>query len=388
MLVEICAAPPAPAEFAAGALGAGAADVVPIDALVVLDQSAATSTPLSWMWLCRGLGRVVAAMGPDDRVSVVIGGERPRVAALRADAAALHRLLAELEMEPASPSSDIDAAVRLAATVARREGAPRRIVVAALAESLERCRGEGRAALVAWRAGGEASSSSPPVHVLVVDPQEPRPDASIRTDPAAGSGRVAADPIAIGRAMLALVSGRSTLAAGGCRLTVSFDPRVVGSYRIVGYRQTAAAAVSPAGPPSVDLHAGESVRVVYEVVQRAGGADVPRDAVTASFAWTPPGSDAAERIEAAWGFDAGAANGRGPLPRRELPPPAGCELVLAVACGELASGSPHIEPRRQSLAALASFVARWRTRGDVTPTGAMLIDAVQRLGLPQDAAVQ
>ena len=51
-----------------------------------------------------------------------------------------------------------------------------------------------------------------------------------------------------------------------------------------------------------------------------------------------------------WAFDAGAGGGRTAASRRELPPSPSCELVLAVACGELASGSPHAEPRRQAFA--------------------------------------
>ena len=104
----------------------------------------------------------------------------------------------------------------------------------------------------------------------------------------------------------------------------------------------------------------------------------------ATFTWTPPGAARQEQRQATWGFDAGAGGGRAAAGRRELPAPPGCELVLAVACGELASGSPHAEPRRQTLAAAASLVGRWKVRGDVTPTGAILIDALQRIGLPPD----
>ena len=381
-LVEICAAPPPPVGYPAG----GGEDGRPIDALLVLDHSASGSAPLSWSWQCRGLGRIAAAMGGDDRLSVIVCGERPRLAALRADAAAVRALLAELEAEPAAESADVDAALRLAATVARREGPPRRIVVAARMESLDRCRGEGRAALVAWRAGADPSPAAPAVQFIIVDPQESPPDPALRTDASGGSGRVAADAVAVGRAMLAGVTGRATLAATGCRLAVAFDPRVVGAYRVVGYRQTAADAVSPGGPAGVDLHAGEAVRVVYEIVPRQGSGGGTRDAVTATFTWTPPGTDAAERRQAGWAFDTRGSGGRGSAGRRDLPPPSGCELVLAVACGELASGSPHIEPRRQSLASLASFVARWKARGDVTPAGTILIDALQRLGVAPEQA--
>lgn len=372
MLVDICVAPPQPGLAAAAA-----------DTMIVLDASTEAAAPRSWSGMCRGLARIAGRMRPIDRVSVVVCGPRPRLAALRADAAAIRRLLSELETEPPASGGDLDAAVRLVTTVSRREGAFREIVIAARADTVARCREDARTAFSAWRNGDEpAAAGSSPTETrtafVVVDPQEPAPDAALRTGSA---GRVAADAVSIARALLAEFEGRPTIAGTDCRLSIAFDPKTVGSYRIIGFRQTAAEAVSAGEPAAIDMHVGEWARVVYEVVRRPGVAP-GGEAVTATFEWIPVGGEAPQRQRAGWKLPAA---GPPPSQRRDLPPPAACELLLAVACGEIAAGSPHAEPRRQSLAAAAVVASRWRSRGDLTPMGILLIETLHRLGMPQES---
>jgi len=409
MLVEVCAtAPP---------LESGGTDAAssPLDVMLVLDQSAGPFASLSWQWLCRGLGRVIGQMRPADRISLVVCGERPRVVALRADAATLAALLPELRREPLATSADFDAAFRLVAAIGRREGRPDRIVAAAHADTLERCRKEGRAALSAWQAELAAATTSPaPTTAFVlIDPQESlSADGNpSRTRPLT-AGAVAADPVAVGRALVEQVFGRPTLAATGCRLEVAFDPGRVGSYRIVGHRQTAADALAGVDPRGIELHAGETVRVVYEVVSRPGGEVVSRPGgevvsrpggevvsrpggdgpflpggVTASLAWTPAAAvpDGPYPEQTVRKVLADAATTTADL-RVGLPSPHGCELLLAVALGELAAASVHAEPWRQSAAGVATLASRWQARGDVTPIGAQLIDCLENQGIIPDPA--
>ncbi|NCY02001.1 MAG: hypothetical protein EBX36_03590, partial [Planctomycetia bacterium] len=168
--------------------------------------------------------------------------------------------------------------------------------------------------------------------------------------------------------------------ARGSRLEVAFDTARVAAYRIVGHRQTAADALAAGGPPGLDLHAGEAARVVYEVMRRPRPAPGRGDLVSAMLEWEPAAADAA----------GGTAAGR---VRRGLPeaiPPglpdaAGCELVLAVALGELAAASVHAEPWRRFADGAAAVVSRWRARGDVTPTGQSLIHCLESDGIPSTA---
>ena len=387
LLVEVCAtASPLSA-------ASNAAESAPLDAMLVLDQSSGPSASLSWQWLCRGLGRVIGQMGAADRLSLVVCGERPRLVALRADAATLTALLPELTREPMARFADFDAAFRLIAAVGRREGRPERVVAAAHADSLERCRAEGRAALSEWQAAQAAAPALPVAQVtefVLIDPQQPR-DAGGSTPGAAAvaPGRVAADPITIGRAMLEHVFGRPTLVATGCRLEVAFDPARVSSYRIVGHRQTASDALAAIEPRPIELHAGETVRVVYEVIRRPGGTPpAAAGVVSATLAWTPAatgpdGLPPEQKVRRA------LADGNGAMAdglRAGLPSPHGCELLLAVALGELTAESVHAEPWRQSAAEMARLVSRWQARGDLTPMGGLLIDCLELQGIVPEAA--
>jgi hypothetical protein len=384
MLVEVCVTAP-PLESAADASG-------PLDTMLVLDQSAGPFASLSWQWLCRGLGRVINQMRPADRVSLIVCGERPRLVALRADAATLAALLPELMREPVAQSSDFDAAFRLVATLGRREGRPDRIVAAAHADTMERCRKEGRAAFSAWQAELAAATTSPvgPTTAFVlIDPQETLSAAgSLPETVPLTAGPVPADPVAIGRRLVGQVFGRPTLRATRCRLEMTFDPARVGSYRIVGHRQTAADALASVDPRGIDLHAGETMRVVYEVISRPGGTGpLLSRGVSASLTWTPAGTgpdgalpeQTVRRVLA----DAAAAAAD---PRVGLPSPHGCELLLAVGLGELAAASVHAEPWRQSAAGITTLVSRWQARGDVTPIGGQLIDCLEHRGVIPDAA--
>jgi hypothetical protein len=384
LLVEVCVAAPT---LVAGRTAAGSA---PLDAMLVLDQSSGPFASLSWQWLCCGLRRVVGQMGPADRLSLVVCGERPRLVALRADAATLTALLPELMREPMARFADFDAAFRLVAAVGRREGRPDRIVAAAHADSLDRCRAEGRAALSEWQATVASASTLPlaaMTEFVLIDPQQPL-DAAGSTPVATPTGRIAADPIAIARAMVGRVFARPTLAATGCRLEVAFDPRRVESYRIVGHRQTAADALAGIEPLPIDLHAGETARVVYEVVTRPGQQPgAAADFVSATLAWTSADASA-DGLHQEQRVRRGLAGGVAALahaPRNGLPPPHDCELLLAVELGQLAAASVHAEPWRQSAAGILTLVSGWQARGDLTPMGGLLVDCLEFQGIVPDA---
>jgi hypothetical protein len=384
LFVEVCAAaPPLP-------VAATAAEPASLDVMLVLDQSAGPFAALSWQWLCRGLGRVARQMRPGDRVSLVVCGEQPRLVALRADAPTLASLLPELMREPSAIFADFDAAFRLVEAVGRREGRAGRVVAVVHADTMERCRREGRAALSSWQADMAAadtlSASSTTEFMLIDQETQPAAETAARTAPVAGE-RIAADPIAICRGLVERVFGCSTAVATDCRLEVTFDPRHVDSYRLVGHRQSAADTLANSSPLGIDLHAGETTRVVYEVIRRAGETGPLRQGiVSASLTWAPaepvadgpPRSGALKKALA----DGGAAADLGV----GLPSPHGCELLLAVALGELAGASVHAEPWRQSAAEIAAIAAGWQARGDVTPIGSQLIECLAHQGIIPDAA--
>jgi Ca-activated chloride channel family protein len=335
----------------------------PLEVTLVLDQSAA-GDPGAWPRMCRGVAALAANLAPADRVTVVLCGPRARVAARAADAGQLTALAADLEWQPAATSADLDAGLALA-------GRSGRVVVVAHAVSLEQVRGEAREALAAWHTslaevGGDTLTASPAGdrRFVILDAATLSP--ASRSEPT--FGRTSSDAVSIRRAILQQATGHDTLVAADCGLEVRFDPRRVARYRLIGHRQSAVQSLATTFPGSVDLHAGETVRAVYEVVPR-NLAD-PQGLVTATVSWQAAG-DGRQRLEAR-GLATVADLAAG------LPSPHGCELLLAVAVGELAAGSAHLERPAAQVAAVESLLEAWRGRGDLTPYAAALAAGFER----------
>ena len=336
-----------------------------LDAVLALDRYAG-SEPLVWPRMCRAAEAVAAQMRPGDQVTLVVGGRSPRAVGERLDADGLRRRARELAATSAEVIADFDATMR--AALAEIKSSARPLVVVASVESVDRARGEGRDAVNAWlaaaaRLGPEADGTA--TRFVLVDPTE----GHVRAPAEPGFGRTPAAAHEMSRAVLAWVFGVPTLALRQARLDVAFDPRVVAAYRLVGHRQSAMESLSPAPERAIDLHAGESARVVYEVVPRAADGTALKATLTCR-----PVTAAGEQVFTA-AFPVRAIES-GPVPS-----PHGCELLLAVALGEIASGSPHAGPRSASIDAVTNLATAWRARGDVTAAGTAILDACTALGI-------
>jgi hypothetical protein len=335
----------------------------PLEVALILDQ-AATGDPRAWPRICRGVAAVAGQLGPSDRVSVVLCGPRPRVALRAADAAELAAAAMNWEALPAAGSSDLDAAIEAADAAGLLD---RRTVIVAHANTLDRGRGGVRELLASWHRGlaladGDQASSPAAAgpRFVILDPATPA------ADDGPTFGRTRPDAVAIRREMVRQVTGDDTLVARRCRLEVRFDPGRVAAYRLVGHRQSVVESLATDEPPPVDLHAGETVRAVYEVV--------PRDATrlglaTATVTWRAADGTMA-RLQAA-DRDAGDR-------AAALPSPHGCELLLAATLGEIAGGSVHLLQPGDALAAVAAVAADWQARGDLTAFGGLLVREVER----------
>ncbi|MEX1076234.1 MAG: hypothetical protein WED27_07245 [Pirellulales bacterium] len=345
--------------------GAAGDETAPVESTIMVDQAAA-GDPAVWPRICRGLGAVATHMAPADRVTVVLCGPRPRVAVRAANAAQLAAVAADLEWLPATASSDLSAGLDAAAPA-------RRVVVIAHSSSLDGSRGGVREALSAWHTalsatGGDSLSCNPAggTRFIVLDPATPSP--SRHGDPT--FGRTSPDAVSISRALLQQVTGRDTLVARHCELELRIDPREVARYRLIGHRQSAIESLADVVPGGIDLHAGETVRAVYEIVPHNGTDRIAL--ATASLTWRTPGGSS-ERIEAT---PRGATSELG----AGLPSSHGCEILLAAGLGELAAGSGHMDRRQAALltTALEKLAADWNRRGDVTQFAAALMRTMDR----------
>ncbi|MFN9368791.1 MAG: hypothetical protein ACK6CT_08490 [Planctomycetia bacterium] len=335
----------------------------PVEAAVVLDRS---TSPGAWFATCRGLRMVAAEMRSGDRLTILVVGEQSRLAGRRLDAPAVAALVDELERErPAGSATGVEAAVDVARQIVATSG------------------GTGPVVLVT---GGRVES----------DPRPPAVTGNaliVRLAPHAGSPPAADSSLTVptsgevGRAVAERIFGRSAVAATECRLSVRFDPRFVHAYRLVGHRQSVVESLASGRTAPIDLLAGQTVRAVYEIVGRPA-ASTSGPVAEATFSWRPAGGGGKRSvtssldhaaIEMADASDASSTSQRPRLPSRR-----GCELLLAVGLGELASESIHFGSRAGG-PAVADLAAAWRRRGDVTPWGDVLIESLERLGVIKPA---
>jgi len=339
----------------AATAGPATAAAVPRSAVVVLDRCGGNSG-LVWTGLCRGLGAVGRAMAEHDRLTVVVAGPVPRIAVRSGDAAAIRQVAVELESLPPTDVADLDAAMSLAE--AEAEG---RLLVACHADTADRARHAAAAAVAAWRgdraAGDDAPGLAEGTDFMLIDPLPAGPTSL---------GRIPSDASSIRHAMLRQLFGEAAGVARNLRLEVAFDPRLVAAYRLVGHRQTAVDSLAHTPPATIDLDAGETARVVYEVVTRGRAVD---GMVTANATWQTVQDGTPRRTRAS--FDATDAD-----LTAALPSPHGCAVLLATALGEAASGSPHADPRTVSSALAVS--RRGRARGDLPAVAAAAADWLER----------
>lgn len=354
-------------------------DVAPLAATIVLDRSAAAGTPPAWQSICRGVESVAALMRPADRVTVIVAASRPLVVVDRGDAAALEEASRLLAAMPIDSGVDLDAAIRLA--LAADGGRARQsCVVVSCRDSLERSRDDAAAAFAAWQRGAvgeavgdDADEAHSPAFVLVSGASWNVPD-----DGPGSRGDVGRDSAAIRRGLVEAVFRGSAVVVRDCRVTVSMNPSVVASYRLIGHRHSAVDSVSPGEVPAVDLVAGETARAVYEVVMKATAAAgaakaTPPWMVRAALEGRLPGDRSATQVSAQAVLSAGAIE-----PASPLPSPRGCEIILAAEVGELLAASVHAAPARRDARAVTALARAWRERGDITSFGADVLACLER----------
>lgn len=335
----------------------------PVETTLVLDQSAA-GEPAVWRRICRALAALAEQLDDRAMISVVLSGPRSRTVLKAGGRREVADLATDLEWQPASASADLEGGLELAAPASR-------VVVVAHASTLETAGGGVRAPVAAWHKalsqnGGDTLACQPDggTRFIIIDSTP----ASTIASGAPLAGLTSPDAVAIRRELTGQTLGRHTLVAKDCGFDVRFDPRRVAWYRLIGHRQSAVESLAETSPRTTDLHAGETVRVVYEVVPRTP--DVLPGLASAAINWTSPGGtrESLEAVPNRSSADLGLG----------LPSPHGCELLLAAGLSELAGASAHTGPRPALTTALDQLVAQWRTRGDVTVTGDALARSHER----------
>jgi len=367
----------------------------PLNAVLVLDQSTGLANPLVWQWVCGGLEIVVEQMRPADRLTLVLAAERPTLAMVRGDRAELKQLCIQLRQKSPSGPSDCDAAVEMAEKLFDSAGDQPRLIVIAQTDSVERLSEKGRSAFARWqesqatgqidRFGSSNASSSQrssglrTPQFILIDASRALDESGQGSSEGVSEGRIATDSTSVRRAVVQSVFGRSFIVARQCSLSVTFHPGFVARYRIVGHRQSVVESLAVDGQKPIDMHAGETVRVVYEIVQKhIDGKPRSGEILAAVVSYLPVEVSGNKRKEVVQQSTKAVLAANECVFSDALPSPHACEVLLACAIGELLDNSVHLGLRKPLMDRVTLFSMRWCERGDVTPFGLQLVSILQQ----------
>ena len=237
------------------------------------------------------LSGLVRRLEPEDRISLVTFGEEARVLAREAGRDEAQQLLEVIGLLAAEGSTNVGAGLREAYAVARRGAAPpesaKRVVL--LTDGLA---GFGPAAADRIRQR-LADAAQRGIFLDVIDlgvidlGQEKEPDTQLAGFARSGGGKLhrASSGDEVRWALLEVAAGRSQLIAADTRLEVTFNPKTVLEYRLMGHEAKALSGLMPAHPEA-DFHAGQSATALYEVRLKPGG---PKEVAKVELTWQEPG---------------------------------------------------------------------------------------------------
>jgi len=258
----------------------------PVHLVLVVDTSASMRWGGRLEAIQRALGKLVPHLGPDDRVSLVAFSEQAEVLIEEAgpqDADALQAAVAWLSPQK---STNVGAGLRRSYTVAQHLAAagksPVRVVLLTDGTAVM---DQGAAELVEQRLA-EALGRNIRLDVIELgQSSEIDPQFTSFAQSAGGRACRAASADQICWALLESITGKSQLIARNVGLKVTFNPKTVQEYRLLGHEASAIASLMP-DHPEADFFAGQSATALYEVrLTPFGGQDV----ATAELTWQPPG---------------------------------------------------------------------------------------------------
>lgn len=233
----------------------------PTRLIAVIDTSSAMQAGSRDKLVVRALAKLSKQMLPSDRLTLVGYSDAPRVLFEDATPDNLAALIASSGLEQTSGSPDLLAAVQAAAAAAAAvpNSDRRRVVLVTSGGTLEgNRRDSAQEALAKLAASGTPWS----VVELTSGSADAAWDELAQTARGTTSTAHAADDLFA--ACLAALNGQATQVAHGVSMRITFNPKTVTSYRMLGHE--AATLTGDAGDPLVaDLHADQTATCMYEV---------------------------------------------------------------------------------------------------------------------------
>jgi len=218
----------------------------------------------------RAVAGLSEQIGPEDRVALVAFNEHAATLVEDVSPEAADQLAAAAESLAPSGPTNIGNGLAEAFSVARHRIVPpghavRVVLLSDGLAGLDRDSAERIETLL-----GKAAERG--LVLDVVDLGQEGPDAQLASFARAGGGEShrATDADQVRWALLEILTGRSQLAAEDVQLRVTFNPKTVLDYRLLGHEKGLIRA-----PLATDFHVGQTATALYEVrLKKGGGSDV------------------------------------------------------------------------------------------------------------------
>jgi len=270
-----------------------------------------TSSAMQYDARCKTVERALANLGrhlkPNDRITLIGFAEQPRVLAEDATRNELATLLSSATLEQTSGSADLASAIQSACSAVRAvpSNQARRVVfiTAGRAEFNDAARTRSRESLL------QLTAANIPWQIVHTSGADDHPEFGELARTARGRTCAVTSADALSAVLLEELTGRPQTVAHGVSMRVTFNPKVVTSYRMLGH-ESATLTGETSDPLQVDLHAEQAATALYEMWLKPGGDDVAivellwrdpnngqprrrvqpirRDQITSSFAQAPP----------------------------------------------------------------------------------------------------
>ena len=271
------------------------------------------STSMRWEGRLRTIRRAIEAMAqhldPDDRISLVSFDEGATLLIEDVGPDETDQLIAAVHSLSTRHSTNVGAGLQLAYAVAqhwtqrnrtqrnrtqrnRTQRGPVAARVVLLTDGLAEL-DRGTADRIEQRM---AEAHSRGIRLDVIDlSHEKDPDRQLAGFAASGGGTAhrATNAEQVRSSLLEILTGSSQLVAEQARLKVTFNPKTVLAYRLLGHEAKALAGLMPVHPES-DFHCGRSATALYELRLKPGSGG-GNDVAVAELTWQEPGHGPTQR---------------------------------------------------------------------------------------------
>jgi len=327
----------------------------------------------------RALADVIERMGPEDRFALVAFSENARLLLEDCGREDADVLLAGTEMISADGFTNLAEGVRTACAAAPRKTAMgdtdvRVVLLTDGRPGLDQqssAQIKRRLAAVAKRGVFFDVVDLGRVEPGQVEPgQAEKPNPLLAAFAASGGGKIhrAADADQVRSALLESLTGRPQLVATDARLKVSFNPKAVARYRLLGHEANALIGMLPQ-KPEAEFLAGQSATALYEIEFVAGSRSSGREIASVELTWLPPGSQQPQQIVRTLRQSQMAPTfSQSPLSLQQA--------VVAAQTAEVLRESPYAQHRGTTMATVAQLAESVDTRLRERPSFAELVKLI------------